>query len=1043
MSWHFKLTRRLRLFLETVLVLIMLMVGAAGWGIWHLSQGPMDLKPLLPPITRVFNSWVPGITFSIQDASLEWGGQQAPLVLRVKQVGMISPRGRQIGTVAEMALGLAPKSLLFGHVAPTTLDIVSPSITVTRFPDGHIGLRFARDDANKDTADTSLNAEDILKLLEGEHYELTAFLQRIKISDITISYRDFLTQQNSISQKGHLLIERAADNTLRGQGQFEIPVGNELKLVSIDVHPERERDINVATLRLPSLTHTDLQAMMPKQDLLTHFVGVLDTELNIGIDMDLQIRFIEAAGRTDQSQIIMPQQFEEPLAIKTAQFTLRYDIDQKTASLIDTHVVLPHTALSVNAKIKNPLDETTPLAITAQAELRDTQMDYLHLYWPTGLAHNARNWVTKHIKVGVANKAIADVKLSAPAGALQKGETDKIVLDDLDGSIDFTNLTTDYLPPMLPVDHIDGKAVFDQHIFTISPTSGQLRDTHVKGGTIKISPLQAHDTNLDLTLSLDGPLKDALVLLAGKPLEFTQRVGIDPNLVSGQAETTLHLAFPLENDLKLEQLEVKAAAILNNITVQKAYRDAVLRGSNLNLGVTGEGLTLHGKATLSGAPLESLNWDEYFGSDPKIRRQFAIKGQVTPQLLKDLHLDAGNYFKNYAAIDTKIVEQQNRDTTIELSADLTQAAISIPELNTEKPTGQNGTLKMAVLAKAGGGSEIKNLDVTSPALTLKNANLSFDRQSQLQSITIPELKTGKTNISVSAKTLVRNKGWDASIKGTTLDASGFWGGDGRHDPAKQTTRPPIKLNLAVNTLILDTQYPLTKVIGHFFIDNDIILQADMDATANQATPIRLRFAPQKDGNRVLSMTSPNAGDALRALGITDSVQGGTLAINGGSDASMPQQIRGHLIMDNFTMVKAPLLARLLNAFSLGGLLDLLNQKGLKFGRMESDFTHQDKQIILKKGKMAGASLGLNFSGTINQKTDTLDLGGTIVPVQGINKLVSSIPLVGQILTGLKGEGLVAATYRITGSTKEPKVSVNPLSVLTPGILRSIFFEKID
>ena len=36
---------------------------------------------------------------------------------------------------------------------------------------------------------------------------------------------------------------------------------------------------------------------------------------------------------------------------------------------------------------------------------------------------------------------------------------------------------------------------------------------------------------------------------------------------------------------------------------------------------------------------------------------------------------------------------------------------------------------------------------------------------------------------------------------------------------------------------------------------------------------------------------------------------------------------------------------------------------------------------------------------------------------------------------------VAATYTIKGPTKDPSVMVNPLSVLTPGILRSIFFEN--
>ena len=38
----------------------------------------------------------------------------------------------------------------------------------------------------------------------------------------------------------------------------------------------------------------------------------------------------------------------------------------------------------------------------------------------------------------------------------------------------------------------------------------------------------------------------------------------------------------------------------------------------------------------------------------------------------------------------------------------------------------------------------------------------------------------------------------------------------------------------------------------------------------------------------------------------------------------------------------------------------------------------------------------------------------------------------------RGEGLFGFNYRMTGSSEDPKVSVNPLSILTPGIFRDIF-----
>ena len=56
----------------------------------------------------------------------------------------------------------------------------------------------------------------------------------------------------------------------------------------------------------------------------------------------------------------------------------------------------------------------------------------------------------------------------------------------------------------------------------------------------------------------------------------------------------------------------------------------------------------------------------------------------------------------------------------------------------------------------------------------------------------------------------------------------------------------------------------------------------------------------------------------------------------------------------------------------------------------------------------------------------------------LNSILGNIPILGTLLTGEKGSGVFAATYRAEGSLEDPKVSVNPLAALTPGFLRNIF-----
>jgi len=61
-----------------------------------------------------------------------------------------------------------------------------------------------------------------------------------------------------------------------------------------------------------------------------------------------------------------------------------------------------------------------------------------------------------------------------------------------------------------------------------------------------------------------------------------------------------------------------------------------------------------------------------------------------------------------------------------------------------------------------------------------------------------------------------------------------------------------------------------------------------------------------------------------------------------------------------------------------------------------------------------------------------------VPAYGLNSIPAGIPIVGWLLTGRAGEGVVGMTFRVDGKMSDPKVQVNPLSAIAPGILRSLF-----
>jgi hypothetical protein len=64
--------------------------------------------------------------------------------------------------------------------------------------------------------------------------------------------------------------------------------------------------------------------------------------------------------------------------------------------------------------------------------------------------------------------------------------------------------------------------------------------------------------------------------------------------------------------------------------------------------------------------------------------------------------------------------------------------------------------------------------------------------------------------------------------------------------------------------------------------------------------------------------------------------------------------------------------------------------------------------------------------------------GTFMPAYGLNRLFGELPFVGMLLGNGRDRGLIGVTYKLSGNAKSPEMQINPLSVIAPGIFRTIF-----
>ena len=235
---------------------------------------------------------------------------------------------------------------------------------------------------------------------------------------------------------------------------------------------------------------------------------------------------------------------------------------------------------------------------------------------------------------------------------------------------------------------------------------------------------------------------------------------------------------------------------------------------------------------------------------------------------------------------------------------------------------------------------------------------------------------------------------------------------------------------------LGEETSLLGAFGTFFNDGNDWSDVELRGRLSNGGRIYLRVEPEGEA-RSVNFESDNAGAVLSALDWIDTIRGGEMRVRGQMSGSGDNAvITGQLDMQNFVLTEGPIGAQILALTSFSGIADVLGGQGLTFRRVEVPFTLTDKEITIREGKARGADIGVLASGRIDRETDALELTGEIAPAYTLNSLLANIPLIGAVLSG-GADGIFAATFRVGGTLDDPDVSVNPLSVLTPGIVRRL------
>ncbi len=236
-----------------------------------------------------------------------------------------------------------------------------------------------------------------------------------------------------------------------------------------------------------------------------------------------------------------------------------------------------------------------------------------------------------------------------------------------------------------------------------------------------------------------------------------------------------------------------------------------------------------------------------------------------------------------------------------------------------------------------------------------------------------------------------------------------------------------KVIIKVDKTHLDKEYVINNLIGYLVFSDSEIKDADLEAFFSNSKKIRLTIRSTID-EKITTLYSDIAKPFVNRYEFIKGFDQGNLDFYSIKKNNLSNS---KLIIDNFKVQEVPALAKLLTLASLQGIADLLTGEGIRFSDFEMNFSNEKNLMKINELYAIGPAISILMDGYIEGK-NLISLRGTMVPATTINRTISSIPLIGNILVGKKvGEGVFGVSFKVKGPPKKLKTTVNPVKTLTP------------
>lgn len=669
--------------------------------------------------------------------------------------------------------------------------------------------------------------------------------------------------------------------------------------------------------------------------------------------------------------------------------------------------------------------------------------DAKHL-WPIDVADGAREWVLKNLFGGTLKDSRIDVSLAA--GRFNgPGLPPPLTGDEIKADFKVEETRFDVVGELPPVRDAYGDISVRGAHTTIKLLKGiaytaNNRRASVSDGTLIIPWGPQRPVIAELDIMVSGQAAAIAEIAGNKPIDVLKNVPFKPEDVTGDVKSSVNVSFAVSKGAPPGTLKWNADIGFSNLGISKPVGGSMVSEANGNIKVDQKAAVITADAMLDGVPGKVVMTEPVDLSGPAKRDQkisLELDNKTRDKMLPGLN----SIFSGPMSVTLGMVESGKRNVT----ANLGKTQIDLSWLGWRKGAGvpAKATFDLTQSETDKGKFDINNLVVTGDGFGVKG-DLAIAK-GDFQSADFSDIRLNR-NDRLSVKATKGANGYRVTVRGSQYDARSLIKQVSSLDDKKGTGSKSKGPRIVVSAQ-LDN---VSGFNGETF--DNVNVSYESSGTRISGVSVNAKTESGKDfvatnndqGNaRSISLQSNDAGAVLRFFDFYDKMRGGQITVGLASQGNGP--LRGQIDARNFSIVNEPRLAKLVSSPppTGGTSLNQAVKRDIDVSRVdvERGFSLIEKgegYLTLSKGVVRGPAVGTTFQGTLYDQRGNMSITGTFMPAYGVNRLFGELPLLGVILGNGRDRGLIGITYKLAGSAKEPQVIVNPISVIAPGIFRSIF-----